>query len=186
MEMNDARKYPGGLPLGKTMAGRNEAQSPGQFAQPRGRQTLDESLAIDALAALVHDQQMERRCRRDFEWQAVRDLEGLRIDAGPGRCTSEDVFRGRELDRDFGGLRTALFAAAHILSSLGPPAWLAACRRGLSQRYNLQHGMVEFCSTIGWLFRIAIDYPCQLLQLTDPPPSVFMRINASTWRTFQV
>jgi hypothetical protein len=67
VKMNDPRKYARRLMLGKSMAGRHKAQSPGQFAQPRFRQTLDEGLAIGALAALVHDQQMEGRRRSHFK-----------------------------------------------------------------------------------------------------------------------
>ena len=67
------------LPAGEPMARRNEAQRPAQLVQGGSRQALDLRLAVIALRALRHDQQVVLGPKVVSERFASNELDGVRL-----------------------------------------------------------------------------------------------------------
>src|SRR5690349_11125445 len=91
-EISDPREHARTLPAVEAVPAWDEAQAAADVPQGRLRQALDQRLAVVALAALDHDEQMACRACAVFERLAPHDLDGVHLDSGPpGDFASRDI-----------------------------------------------------------------------------------------------
>src|SRR6516164_9147653 len=97
VKVGDARQLARLVPAGEPVTGGNEAQCPAELLERGARQPFYQRLAVVALGALAHDQQMARRLEAGLERLTPDHLDRVGADSIPCRDATAYNIRGGKL-----------------------------------------------------------------------------------------